>query len=196
MRGTNKKERVQLFLNVHKNTTNNKADEVKYKIIHFVPTNSIFKKRGHAPNDLCPQCMKAKETLAHMIYSCEKVQPLIKYAIAILNKIYFPQPAFKNTFKFFFSHAENVKIFKLGKRILNELIHIIHCNRMRLFHDRSTFTGLKLLLEFQCRLKNIYEEREFAKKNHKLAEFLLEFRCIWDTDLKLNIDTNLNIYLS
>ena len=25
---------------------------------------------------------------------------------------------------------------------------------MRSFHDRSTFTGLKLLIEFQCRLKN------------------------------------------
>ena len=199
MTGTTQKEWARLFLNVHKNTSNNKADEVKYKIIHFaVPTNSIFKKRGHAPDDLCPQCMKAKETLAHMIYSCEKVQPLIKYAIAVLNKIYLPQPAFKNTFKFFFfSHAENVNIFKLGKRILNELIYIIHCNRMRSFHDRSTFTRLKLLIEFQCRLKNIiYEEREFAKQNHKLDDFLLESRSIWDADLKLKLDTNLNIYLS
>ena len=141
MRGTTQKEWARLFLNVHKNTTNNKADEVNYKIIHFaVPTNSIFKKRGHGPDDLCPQFMKAKETLAHMIYSCEKVHPLIKYTITILNKTYLPQPSFKNTFKFFFSHAENVKNFKLGKRILNELIYIMHCNRMRSFHDRSTFT--------------------------------------------------------
>ena len=125
MTGTTQNECARLFLNVHKNNSNNKADEVKYKIIHFaVPTNSIFKKQGHAPDDLCPQCMKAKETLAHMIYSCEKVQPLIKYATAVLNKIYLPQLAIKNTFKFFFfSHAENVKIFKLEKGILNEVIY-------------------------------------------------------------------------
>ena len=68
---------------------------------------------------------------------------------------------------------------------------------MRSFQDRSTFTKLKLLIVFQCRLKNIiYEEREFAKQNHKLDDFLLESRSIWDADLKLKLDTNLNIYLS
>ena len=68
---------------------------------------------------------------------------------------------------------------------------------MRSFHDRSTFIRLKLLIEFQCKLKNIiYEEREFAKQNHKLDDFLLESRSILDADLKLILDTNLNIYLS
>ena len=125
MRGTTQTEWARLLKNVHKNTTNNKADEVKYKITHF--------------------------------------------AVPI----------------------------KLGKRILNELIYAIHSNRMRSFHDRSTFTRLKFLIEFQCRLKNIiYEERKFAKQNYKLDDILLESQSIWDTDVKLKLDTNLNIYLS
>jgi hypothetical protein len=47
MNETSTKEWSQLFINIHKNNSNNKADEIKYKLIHFaLPTNTFKKKEA------------------------------------------------------------------------------------------------------------------------------------------------------
>ena len=192
MSNISQKEWSNLFKTMQNNKNNNKADEVRYKLIHHkLPTNDLFKRRGCTNNDLCPQCMENIETLPHMVYNCKKVQPLIKYAIALIHKIYPHLPRLKNTFKsFLFSSSQNVNIYYIGNMILNELLYKIYCNRLRSFHDKVTFSKTALLAEFKNKIKKILnEERQIAREKNYLCLFLEGIKKIWcNTKETFNIE--------
>ena len=67
------KEWGKLFVRIQNTQCKSKANEIKYKTIHFaLPTNLIFKKIGYAADDLCPQSIKPSYTLHHTVCCCEK----------------------------------------------------------------------------------------------------------------------------
>ena len=198
MLNTTDMEWEKLFTKIHKSRNNNKASEIKYKAIHFaLPTNSIFKKRGYANDDLCPQCMKECETLPHMLFNCEKVQPLIKYAVSFLNILYPKREPFENTFKLFlFGPSDNAQEYCFGNYIFDELFYHIYCNRMRAYHERTTHTKVSLLREFEGKLKNIINtEYQIAKETNSLNDFLNETKNLWNDENKLEIKLKLNTFL-
>ena len=199
MTGTSSTEWSLLFQNIFKRNSNNKANEIKYKAIHFaLPTNSVFKRRGHAQDDFCPQCMKDRETLSHMIYSCEKVQPLIKYTIFLLNKIYPSSKPFKNTFKFYlFGFVENAQKFYIGNLLLDELLYYVYSMRMKAYHERSISARISLLKAFIAKIKKILQtEHDIAKENNQLNFFLNETKEIRDINGNIKLEDKLNQFLS
>ena len=195
---TTETEWEKLFDTIHKRRNNNKANEIKYKAIHLaLPTNAIFKKRGYAADDLCPQCMKAPENLSHMLYSCEKAQPLIKYSVTLLNIIYPSNERFKNTFKLFlFGPSDKAHNCYIGNIIFDELLFQRYCNRMRAFYERTTYSRERLLREYESKVKNLIStEYEIAKENNTLGDLLNETKNIWNERGKLDLKLNVSRFL-
>ena len=81
--------------------------------------------------------------------------------------------------------------------IFNELLYKLYCNRMRSFHEKSMFTKVILLEEFQNKFKKIlFQEFEISKLTNKKDFFLLELTQIWSNENKINIKMNNNLFLN
>jgi len=97
----NDKDWENLFVKIDKRNSNNKASEIIFKIAHFLlPTNETMFNKGLRNDKICPQCKKHDEDIFHMMYKCEKVQPLILFSLDILDQLYPVNYPHCNTFKF------------------------------------------------------------------------------------------------
>ena len=199
MTGMTDEEWENLFLKLHKRKTNNRASEILFKAIHFLtPINASIHAKNRRRDSKCPLCLKPDETIAHMMYICEKAQPIILFTLDILDQLYpeyYPQ---ENSLKFFFfGYSAQAGDREFGNIILETLITEIYFNRMQAYHNKTPLTVQTILKQYESKIKNLlYQEYEIIKSQNTLSKHRKEIRNIFNEKGYLNLVANTQHYLN
>ncbi|MBY0580759.1 MAG: reverse transcriptase family protein [Rickettsiales bacterium] len=171
MKNVNETDWKGFFQNLSKRNTNNKASEILFKIAHFIlPTNEKMFDFKVTKNKICPQCKKKNENIAHMMYECEKVQPLSYYVLDILDQLYPLEYPHINSFKFIlFGYGKMAGQREFGTILLEALIVEIYFNRMICLFENKVFTKKYILKKFDVKVKKLFKNELFIiiKQNNQ-----------------------------
>jgi hypothetical protein len=160
MQTLNKEDWKQFFIKIHKRNTNKKASEILFKIAHIIiPTNEKMFNRKLREYKTCPQCGTQDENIAHMMYSCSKVQPLILFILDILDQLYPTEYPHHNTIKFILcGYSVKERDREFGNILLETLILEIFFNRMKSYFKKKMFSIKFLLKKFDNKVKYILKK--------------------------------------
>ncbi|XP_065684579.1 uncharacterized protein LOC136096900 [Hydra vulgaris] len=195
MKNLSEKDWKRFFLNLHKRNTNNKASEILFKTAHFIlPTNDKMCDFKVRKDKLCPQCKLKDENAAHMMYECEKVQPLILFVLDILDQLYPTNYPHDNNFKFILFGYEKYKDYFFGCLLLESYVCEVFFNRMKSQFDNKTFTIKFLLEKFEKKVKRLFlNELLMLRQQNKLEKHINEIRNIFKNG-RLNLIADVRDY--
>ena len=143
-------------------------------------------------------CLKPGETTAHMMYECERVQPILLYTLDILDQLYPENYPHENSLKFLlFGYSALTADREFGHILLETLKTEIYYNRMNSYHSNKSIDLRTILKKYENKIKHLlYEELEIIKSLKNLDKHKNEILNIFNKKGYLNLVANTQQYLN